>query len=144
MNKNHPCISVMIIVCAFAFISCKDKKTSIIVCERENDSLRGPKIEFLETTHNFDTINTIDGGRYSFCYSNTGDRPLVISKVLTNCGCLSTHWSSEPLKPGKCDTISIQITTRNLGNLMKAVVIKSNAVNEPVVTLRMTGYVVRE
>lgn len=132
------------IIIAFFIVGCKDKNTNIFVDEKECSSSHGPKIEFLETTHNFDTISTANGGKYIFHYSNIGDQPLVISNVLTNCGCLSTHWSPAPLQPGKSDSISIQITTHHLGNLMKAVVIRSNAKNEPVVTLRMTGYVVQQ
>jgi len=142
MKKKLIWASIMIAMCIIT--SCKDKSTNVVVRKKVNDSFCGPKIEFLETTHDFGTINTKDGGFYVFHYSNTGDQPLMVSDVLTNCGCLSTQWSQEPLNPGQSDSISIQITTRQLGNLMKAVVIRSNAANEPVVTLRMTGKVVKE
>ena len=139
MNKY---IISIIVVCIL--ISCKGKNSNVFVCKTEDNSFHGPKIEFLEITHDFDTINTKDGGFYVFRYNNTEDQPLVISDVLTNCGCISTQWSPEPLISGQGDSISIQITTQHLGNLMKAVVIRSNAVNESVVTLRMTGYVVQK
>ncbi len=142
MKKKLFWAFIMIAMCILT--SCKDKNTIAVVREKANDPSCGPKIEFSETTHDFGTINTKDGGFYVFHYSNIGDQPLIVSDVLTNCGCLSTQWSPEPLNPGQSDSISIQITTQQLGNLMKAVVIRSNAANEPVVTLRMTGKVVKE
>ena len=135
---------IIIIITATLIVGCKGKSTNNVVDEKYHNSSHGPKIEFRETTHNFDTINITNGGKYIFHYSNIGDQPLVISNVLTNCGCLTTRWSPTPLQPGESDSISIQITTRHLGNLMKAVVIRSNAINEPVVTLRISGYVIQQ
>ena len=49
-----------------------------------------------ETTHDFGTIDEADGtASFDFTFTNTGDKPLIINKVITGCGCTSAKWSSK-------------------------------------------------
>lgn len=61
-----------------------------------------PVTEFAELEHNFGNIGELDGAvTHRFVYKNTGDKPLVVSKVYTSCGCTSPAWSKEPVMPGQ-------------------------------------------
>ena len=45
------------------------------------------KIEFKETTIDYGTIEKGSNGVRTFEFTNTGDAPLIISKVSSSCGC---------------------------------------------------------
>lgn len=102
----------------------------------------GAQIVF-DKTHLY--LDTIDTGSVSTCvfhYYNKGNQPLVVSNVITTCGCVKTYYQENPLMPGMADSITLQLRITETGNLTKAVVVKSNAINNPVATLRLFGYVI--
>lgn len=60
------------------------------------------EITFGETEHDFGRIREADGTVFhDFYFMNTGDAPLRIQSVLTSCGCTSSEWPREPVKPGE-------------------------------------------
>lgn len=60
------------------------------------------EITFGETEHHFGLIREADGPVFhDFYFMNTGDAPLRIQSVLTTCGCSSSEWSKDPVKPGE-------------------------------------------
>ncbi len=50
------------------------------------------KIEFKETTIDYGTIEKGADGVRTFEFTNTGDAPLIISKVNSSCGCTIPKW----------------------------------------------------
>jgi hypothetical protein len=60
------------------------------------------KLEFDELVHDFGTIKEELGSvTHSFKFTNTGDKPLVIANVKPSCGCTTSGWTKEPVKPGE-------------------------------------------
>lgn len=54
------------------------------------------------TSFDFGTIKEADGKvSHTFEVSNTGDMPLVITRVIASCGCTTPEWPKEPVAPGK-------------------------------------------
>ena len=100
----------------------------------------GPQIVFDKTKIIIDTLNAEEVGKCTFRYTNIGDQPLILSNVITTCGCVQSNYSDKPLMPGLTDSISFELRIKELGQFTKAVVVKSNAINESAVTLRMFGY----
>lgn len=99
---------------------------------------------YYETDHyNIDTIDTQKGGKIVFHYTNEGKTPLIITNVLTSCGCIEKIWNPEPLPFGQSDSIVIRIRTHELGQIQKAVVVKNNSINNPIATIRFEGYVIK-
>lgn len=87
------------------------------------------KIKFDNTLHDFELI-TEDGGRvsHSFAFTNTGDAPLVIIDVTTNCGCTVAKYPQAPIMAGESGTITITFDPKgNPGEFAKEIVVKSNA-----------------
>ncbi len=74
----------------------------------------GPAIKFEVTTHNFGEIKE-DAGKVSYTYkfTNTGDKPLKIDKVVPSCGCTTPDWSKEEIKPGRQGFISATFDPAN-------------------------------
>lgn len=67
-----------------------------------------------ETTHDFGTIDEADGtASFDFTFTNTGDKPLIINKVITGCGCTSAKWSSKAYAPGAKGTVRISYHPEN-------------------------------
>lgn len=74
--------------------------------------------------------DTVAVGRMGF--QNTGDEPLTIMRVYSECGCTVPHFPAEPIEPGESGVIVIQFDGRNRtnGHFRKALRVRSNADNE--------------
>ncbi len=58
--------------------------------------------------HDFGVIKEADGKvSHTFKISNTGDKPLVITRVIASCGCTTPEWPKEPIAPGKTGEIKV-------------------------------------
>ncbi|MFO7790948.1 MAG: DUF1573 domain-containing protein [Bacteroidales bacterium] len=97
-------------------------------------------IVFEKTTHDYGTINKGGDGNCEFEFTNTGEKPLVLSNVRSSCGCTVPEWPKEPIAPGKKGNIKVEYNTKRTGNFSKSVTVYSNAVNERVM-LRIKGNV---
>ena len=91
----------------------------------------GPKIEFSAKD------NTIDYGKISkgsdsgmrvFEFTNTGNSPLIITDVLSTCGCTVPTKPKDPIMPGKKGKIEIKYNMAP-GPIRKTITVESNAVN---------------
>ena len=68
-------------------------------------------------------------------FQNTGDAPLIIHRVFTECGCTVPSFPMKPIAPGEYGTIKVRFKTRGrpLGFFRKSLRVKSNASNSRVV-----------
>ena len=91
----------------------------------------GPKIEFKakDNTIDYGTVTKKgDNGVRSFEFTNTGDAPLIITNVLSTCGCTIPTKPAEPIMPGKTGKIDIKYNMAP-GPIRKTITVESNAVN---------------
>lgn len=110
-------LMMLLVVTAFAQ---KEKKAAV----------NGPQITFQETEYNFGDIKQGEVAEHVFTFKNTGTAPLVLSNVLTTCGCTASEWPKEPIAPGKSAQIKVTFnSTGKMGVQNKVVTIISNAVN---------------
>lgn len=100
----------------------------------------GGVIKFDKTVHDFGDILISDGEQFcTFTYTNVGDKPLVIHRVITSCGCTEPEWNKKPLRPGESD--KIKVTFKNDQGpypFDKGITVYVSDVNKPVV-LRIRG-----
>ena len=55
-------------------------------------------IKFNSLTHDFGTIKENDGEvSFSFSFKNNENKPLLVTKVKTSCGCTSPDWTKNPV-----------------------------------------------
>ncbi|MBR4535635.1 MAG: DUF1573 domain-containing protein [Bacteroidales bacterium] len=111
-------------------------------CKAQNND--GAKIQFEEKTINLDTLYKGDKGIGYFYFLNTGNTPLILHDVLSSCGCTTPYWSKKPIMPQKKDKITISYNTDKIGPFQKTIIVKSNAINEPKVILRVKGIVLEK
>ena len=58
---------------------------------------------------------------------NTGEAPLIISKVSSSCGCTIPKKPEDPILPGKTGEIQVKYDTNRVGPIRKAITVISNA-----------------
>ena len=68
----------------------------------------GAAIRLHEVHHNFGDVARRSGDLvYELHYTNEGDQPLVLTRVVTSCSCLKAHFQHRPLKAGDEGVIRI-------------------------------------
>ncbi len=74
---------------------------------------------------------------------NTGEKPLVVTKVKTSCGCTYVDYDKSPAEPGKSIRFGIIYKAENHGYVNKTVAVYCNYDKSPIV-LRLKGEGVSE
>ena len=87
----------------------------------------GPKIQFKELKWDFG--NKKEGAvlTHKFHFENTGNEPLIITRVRTSCGCAAAILSKKELNPGEKGEIQAKFDTRGYyGEQNKFIYVESN------------------
>ncbi|HMB62992.1 MAG TPA: DUF1573 domain-containing protein [Eudoraea sp.] len=98
------------------------------------------KIEFKSETVDYGEILKGSDGVRVFEFTNTGNAPLIISKVSSSCGCTIPKKPEEPILPGKNGEIQVKYDTKRVGPIRKAITVISNA-DTPTKVLKIKGEV---
>jgi hypothetical protein len=100
------------------------------------------KLDFDALVHDFGTIMEESGSvTHSFKFTNAGDKPLIITKVHTSCGCTTPKWTKEPVKPGETGEVMATYKT-SVGPFNKSLTVTANGL--PDIVLYIKGNVVKE
>jgi hypothetical protein len=85
-------------------------------------------IEAKEATYDFGVIQEDNGTvTHTFTISNSGDMPLVVTRVIASCGCTTPEWTKEPIAPGKTGEIKITFNPKGRpGPFVKTISVYSN------------------
>jgi len=62
---------------------------------------------FREPVHDFGELNASEKSKHTFEFTNTGDKPLVITNARGSCGCTVPAWPKEPIAPGESGEIEV-------------------------------------
>jgi hypothetical protein len=101
------------------------------------------EISFKETLIDYGTIENGDNGKKTFEFKNTGNSPLIFSRIFSSCGCTIPKKPEKPIQPGESGTIEVEYDTKRTGLFQKAITVNSNA-KTPNVILRIKGEVLPE
>ncbi len=94
----------------------------------QDASTNGPVLAFAEDRHEFGDIKQGDKVEHTFTFENTGNEPLLISNVLTTCGCTVPQWPREAIAPGQSGKIFVVFnSTGKRGKQNKIITVLSNA-----------------
>lgn len=128
--KNHICniFSVSLIVLLLSGCGNNKAKTQ----EIENT--------VAETEITFDSLEIQMGTvmpeihRRVFTFRNTGNRPLVVSKVESSCYCATTEFTRHPVQPGDTGSVVFQLNGKEVpkGMFRRSATVYSNGSLEPV------------
>ncbi|SIS95311.1 Protein of unknown function [Zobellia uliginosa] len=101
---------------------------------------KSAKIEFKSETVDYGEIQKGADGVRVFEFTNTGEAPLIISKVSSSCGCTIPKKPEDPILPGKTGEIQVKYDTNRVGPIRKAITVISNA-DTPTKVLKIKGEV---
>ena len=99
------------------------------------------KIEFESETIDYGTIEKGADGIRVFKFTNTGNAPLIISKVKSSCGCTVPKKPEEPIMPGMTGEIEVKYDTNRVMPIRKTITVTSNA-ETPTIALKIKGNVI--
>ena len=78
-----------------------------------------------------------------FEVQNTGNQPLQILDVRTDCGCTTVNWSKTSIAPGASATLTVSYDANTLGTFHKSIIVNTSASATPI-RLTLQGRVLRE
>lgn len=83
---------------------------------------------FKETSYNFGTIKESKGPvTHKFEFTNTGNKPLIVTNVTASCGCTRPEYPTKPIKPGKKGQIKVTFSPiGRAGSFKKTIKVKTN------------------
>lgn len=96
---------------------------------REKEKLANlTSLEFDKTFHDFGDVEAEVENVTSFIVKNTGDKPLIISDVSSQCGCTTPKKPEAPIPPGQSDEIVVTFKSKpkQLNEVKKTVTITAN------------------
>ena len=99
------------------------------------------KIEFKTDVIDYGTIEKGSDGVRVFEFTNTGNAPLIISKVKSTCGCTVPKKPDGPIMPGETGEISVKYDTNRVNPIRKTITVTSNA-DTPSVALKIKGLII--
>lgn len=103
-------------------------------------ALAQPKIKFKQEIRDLGYVLWRHPATIAYTFKNTGDKPLVISKVIPSCGCTIANWTEQPIAPGEEGVITAVFDAQAIGRFDKDLGVFCNAANLPIY-LRFTGEV---
>ena len=99
------------------------------------------KIEFKTNIIDYGTIEKGADGVRVFEFTNTGDAPLIISRVKSTCGCTVPKKPKGPIMPGETGEIEVKYDTKRVNPIRKTITVYSNA-ETPTVALKIKGLII--
>ena len=88
-----------------------------------------PEVDFEKSEIDFGEIIQGEKVAHTFSFTNTGNKPLVISDVSATCGCTVPTWPKEPVLPGEKGEISVVFDSNGKnGSQIKQITVSTNAV----------------
>lgn len=102
-----------------------------------------PAFEWEESEHNFGKIEMGVPVTHTFKFTNKGKDDLVISRIITSCGCTTAKWPKQPIPPGGQGIITATYSAIYFGNFQKLIILAAN-VPATLVPIKLKGEVVRK
>ena len=104
----------------------------------------GPKLAVDRQEHDFGAIDVNVTARHDFVFTSAGDRPLVLTRGRTTCGCCTcvcaVRLPEDPIAPGTSDKVGLEWTSKlYVGPFRQTATILTNDPHRPEVTLRVAG-----
>lgn len=91
----------------------------------------GAKITFTNDSFDFGDIKEGAVVKTKFEFKNTGNTPLIISQVITSCGCTAPEWPKEPIAPGATGVINVQFDSKHKSGVQrKSITVLSNDIEK--------------
>jgi hypothetical protein len=126
---------------SLALVSAIALSYSFAFAQDSTKVVKGPKIQFVETSYDFGTAAQNTAVKHLFKFKNVGTDTLKITQVKTSCGCTAAE-SSKIIAPQKDGQIEVTYNTgTNVGKVSKTVYVFSNDAESPQRSVSIQGVV---
>lgn len=99
------------------------------------------EIDFDNPSFDFGKVKEGEVVEHEFTFVNSGESPVIISRVTASCGCTTPSYTNTPVLPGKSGNVKIKFDSEGqMGKQQKLITIQSNA-KEPIMTIELKGTV---
>ncbi|HEX2683563.1 MAG TPA: DUF1573 domain-containing protein [Ferruginibacter sp.] len=98
-------------------------------------------VQIIDSTYNYGKVTDGEKVEYNYRFKNIGNKPLVIIRATSSCGCTVPEKPEKPVMPGEIGFIKVVFDSRGkVGTTHKSISVQSNA-NPPFADLILTGEV---
>ncbi len=135
----------VLLICAVVFTGCGNKSHSGKQQEYVlSDTIGKAVITFSSFEHDFGKIKEGEKVGCVFSFTNSGDADLIVTSVLTSCGCTVTKYDKKPIPPGGKGTVEVVYDSSDRSGLQtKTITVQSNA-EKKIIILRITADVINK
>lgn len=98
-------------------------------------------IKFEEETFDFGKIKQGEKVTHQFAFTNTGDKPLIITEAHASCGCTVPEPPKEPIKPGEKGLIKVVFNSEGKSGLQDKQIYVSANTNPQQTVVHLIGEV---
>lgn len=100
-------------------------------------------IDFSPAEWDFGTIHETDGPvSHTFVGRNTSDRPIVLLRVVSSCGCTVPEYSQKPILPGETARIKVTFDPANRPGIFSKNLTVFDSQRQKIAELRLRGSVI--
>jgi hypothetical protein len=115
----------------------------IASCGNKAGENQKPGIQFTETSHSFLEMIPGEKRKHTFEYTNTGNAPLLILNIESECGCTVPSWSKDMLAPGEKTTMTVYYDSQMMAPGIRKSHIRVISNADEVITLTIEAEVLR-
>ncbi len=117
-----------IILFSILLISCANKTKHENKKHQDTKPVANTTINFTEEIHNFGSLKSGEIVVYTFEFTNTGQHDYYIRKTECDCGCISTNFAKDAVKPGEKGRIEVEFDSSGMiGREFKTIDIYGNS-----------------
>lgn len=88
------------------------------------------QFKFEEEIIDYGEIEQDSNGEKTFVFTNIGDKPLIIEKAKSSCGCTVPEKPEKPVLPGEKGEIKVSYNTHRIGVFYKSITLTSNTTDK--------------
>lgn len=116
---------------------------SFVICLISFPLFSDAAIKFKAQNIDFGSVKEGNIANIKFEFENTGDRVLVLKKVLTACGCTTVGVKKKEFNPGEKGVIPVKFDPKGYhGRITKVVTVHTNDPENSTIRLRLTGNII--
>jgi copper(I)-binding protein len=103
----------------------------------------GPRIQFATPVYDFGRARAGEPVKYTYVFTNTGDRMLIVNSVQPGCHCTTAGEWTKQVEPGQTGGIPVQFdTTGGNGMTVRQITVACNITNlPPMVYIQLKGMI---
>ncbi|MFM7359080.1 MAG: DUF1573 domain-containing protein [Sediminibacterium sp.] len=101
------------------------------------------EVTFAESTHSFGKIKEHVPVSYTFTFTNTSSRPVVIETASAECGCTTPEYAKGAILKGKTSQIKVTFNSETVGSFKKNITVKFAGISSSYI-LTIDGEVIPE